>query len=586
MILMKNFFLFLLLFPCLVFSQNAANKKIAAFNSCQTVACQLSEAIRIAEFYVETDHMDKAQEWLNYSKKLNQFKPKDSISFFINSLQSETFYYMELYQFGLHEAEKSIEKARVLKDSAFLSDGYFFKGINLIEMNQIPQAQQSLSLSEKYHPKRFKKHPRTIIGKAYIYNNLAQVKLKVKAIDSALFYNRKAYALAQQNQNLRGIVNGEQTFGLIYAAQKRTDSARFYLSKSFASAQKYELRDVAMLNCAYLMESHLDNPAKVDEWYRQGLDIIAKYEINNSYERYFYATALEVFRKLDDENHILSLQQKIIKVNEDTNGRANYYVQNIIEEYMKNENQLLVSRINDLDQQKDITILQLIAAILCVVILLFITLIFLRKNKLQQSLLEQKNEISKDLHDDIGSELSSILINANLLVKNYDTNEKQQFLISKISDTSTEISQRLNAFIWSLNTENNSVGNFCEYVKRYAGNLLEGTEIALHYSENVTTVEHKILNGYFRKNLFFCLKEALNNAIKHASATAIHLSVTAEEKALCIVVRDNGVGVVPDAHSGNGFRNMQKRAEALKGSVQFDNSGGLQVTIKVPIGPN
>jgi two-component system sensor histidine kinase DesK len=581
---MNRFFLFLLL-PWLALSQDgAARQKNAAFNSCRTLECQLSEAIKISEFYVETDHMDKAQEWLNYSRKLNQLGPRDSISYFINSLQSETFYYMELYQFGLHEAEKGIEKARTLKDSAFLSDAYFFKGIHLIEMNQIAKAQQALSLAIKYHPKTVARHLRTIIGKAYIYNNLAQIKLRTKAIDSALYYNRKAYGLARQNKNLRGIVNGEQTFGLIYAAQQKIDSARFYLSKSVASAERYEMHDVAMLNRAYLMEWYMDEPEKVDQLYRQGLDIIGHYEINNSYERYFYATALEVFRKLNDQEQILVLQQKIIKVNQDTNDRANYYVQGIIEEYMKNENQLLVSRINDLDQQKNITILQLLAAILCVLVLLFIIAMFRRKNKLQQSLLEQKNEISKDLHDDIGSELSSILINANLLMKNYDTNEKQQFLLSKISHTGTEISQRLNAFIWSLNTENNSVGNFCEYVKRYATNLLEGTDIALDYTENVTAVDTKILNGYLRKNLFFCIKEALNNAVRHASGTQIRLSVMANEKELEIEVRDNGVGIVSETDSGNGFKNIRKRVESLQGSVRFENQDGLGVVIKVPIG--
>ncbi|MFT3794781.1 histidine kinase [Flavobacterium sp.] len=472
---MKKRFVFLFaMWSACGYAQDAgAQKRIAVFNSCPTVECQLSEAIRIAEYYVETDHMDKAQEWLNYSKKLNQFQPKDSISFFINSLQSEAFYYMELYQFGLHEAEKGIERAKILKDSAYLSDAYFFKGINEIEMNQIGAAQQSLWKAQKYYPLRVKKHLRTLIAKAYIYNNIGQVKLRVKQLDSAIDYNTKAYGLARQHQNLRGIVNGEQTFGLIYAEKKNQDSARFYLSKSITSAEQYALQDVATLNCAYLMQTHLENPEKVNELYQKGLGIIAHHEVNNSYERYFYSIALEVFRKLGDQKQIMALQQKVIDVNKDTSNRANYYIQNITEQYMQNENKLLVSRINELDQQRNIAILQLVAAVCGFLVLLFVALFFRRKNKLQQSLLDQKNEISKDLHDDIGSELSSILINANLLLHHSDTNENQKTLIAKISDTSTEISQRLNAFIWSLSTENNSIRSFSEYIKHYASQLLE-----------------------------------------------------------------------------------------------------------------
>lgn len=583
--LMRKLFAFLL-FPALALAQDQAKQQIARFKACPTVECQLSQSIRIAEYYVETDHMDKAQEWLNYAKKINQFEPKDSIAFFINSLQSETFYYMELYQFGAHEAEKGIEKTKMLKDSLFESDAYFFKGINEIEMGEIDEAQRSLWRAKRFQPKQInKKHLRTLIVPAYIFNNLAQLKLRNKELDSALFYNRKSYRLAKQHQVFRGIVNGEQTFGLIYSAQKRQDSAVFYLQKSLASAQGFGLEDVAALDCGYLMQMYDGQPDKVRQYYQKGLDLVAHNEVNNSYQRLFYDIALDVFRKLQDKEQVLLLQDKIISVNRMTNHRANFYIQNITERYMASENKLLVSRINELNQERNIRILQLVAALFGFLVLLFVAIFFRRKNKLQQSLLEQKTEISKDLHDDIGSELSSILINANLLMKNYDTNEKQQFLLSKISHTSTEISQRLNAFIWSLNTENNSVANFCEYVKRYAAHLLEGLDITLHFSENIAAAEHKILNGYLRKNLFFCIKEALNNAVKHASASEIQLSVAADEKMLVIVVRDNGVGVASSIHSGNGFKNMQKRTEALKGSIQFEHRDGLEITFKVPIRP-
>lgn len=581
---MKHFSLILFLVSAFALAQDqAVQNRIEAFNSCQTIECQLSEAIRFSEFYIETDHMDKSQEWLNYAKKLNQLEPKDSISYFINSMQSEAFYYMELYQFGLHEAEKGIEKARMLKDSAFMADAYFFKGINEIEMGEVGQAQRSLWLAQRLHPRKMKKHLRTLIAPAYIYNNLAQVKLRQKALDSAIIYNRKAYGLAREHHIWRGIVNGEQTFGLIYAEQRQTDSARFYLSESTASAEKFELYDVAALNCAYLMQSYTNDPARVQELYRKGLRFIARHEVNNSYERYFYSIALDVFRKLGNQTEILALQQKIIDVNADTSHRANFYTQHIIEDYMRNENQLLVSRINQLDQERNIAILQLVAALSGFLVLLFVALFFRRKNKLQQSLLEQKNEISKDLHDDIGSELSSILINANLLMKNYGTTEKQQMLLAKITETSAEISQRLNAFIWSLNNENNSIRNFCEYVKRYAGNLLEDTAIRLDYSDNIASVEDKILNGYVRKNLFFCIKEAINNAVRHASATAIGVSVVAKEKELRIIVHDNGIGMGTGNAFGNGFRNIRKRTEALKGTVRFENQSGLRVTITIPL---
>lgn len=585
---MKKFCLLVLFqfhIVCIFSQERVVGNRTDAFNKCASSECRLSESIRNAEFYIETDHMDKAQQWLDVAKKLDQTKSNGEISYLINSLQSEIFYYMELYQFGVHEAEKGIENAQIRKDSAALSDGYFFKGINQIEIKRVAEAQKSLLLSEKFYPKQTTKRLRTLITDAYIYNNLAQLKLNTHELDSAIFYNKRAYQLANKHQIFRAIVNGEQTFGLIYIKQKKMDSARMYLSKSIKSALKFNLHDVAALNNAYLMECYLDNPAKIRTLYHDGLAIIDSNEVNNSYERLFCTIALRVFRSLGDTKEMLSLQQKIIQLNDNKNNRANIYIQNITEQYMQTENKLLVSKINQLHQDRSIALLQLVAALLGLLILLFVLFFFRRKNKLQQSLLEQKNEISKDLHDDIGSELSSILINANMLL-NYQPNEKQQFLISKISNTSTEISQRLNTFIWSLNTENNSVGSFCEYVKKYASNLLETTPIEFHCTDQIDTVSHKILNGYVRKNLFFCIKEALNNAVKHASPTKITMTIVAnDKKGLQIKIADNGIGISATNTFGNGFKNIEKRVETLKGSVSLNHENGLTVILKIPF-PN
>lgn len=582
--MMRSSLVILLLLPALVFGQEQiVQERIKAFKSCHTEACELSESIRIAELFLETDHMDQAQEWLNYAKKIHRGKSRDSISYFINSLQSEIFYYTELYQFGQHEAEKGIECAKILKDSAFLADAHFFKGINQIEMKLLAPAERDLHLSEKYYPRDVGKHIRTIIGKAYIYNNLAQIKLELKQLDSAFFYNRKVYALAKAGKNYRGIVNGEQTFGLIYAEKKQADSAVHYLTRSLSSAIKYGMEDVATINCAYLMKVHLGDSEKVRQYYQKGLDFIANHEINNTYKRYFYAEALAVLKKMGDKDPVSQLQEKIIAVNEQTNGRANRYIENIMERYMTNENNLLNARINELDQERDIRILQLVAAIFGVLVLLFVAIIFRRKNKLQRLLLDQKSEISQDLHDDIGSELSSILINANLLIKNFDTNDKQKLLLDKIAQTGTEISERLNTFIWSLNTENNHVSHFCEYVNRYGSKLLEGSGVAFRFSQAIQGVEARPLDGYFRKNLFFCIKETINNAVKHSGATEISVTIgSPDRKGLQIVVSDNGSGASQTNPFGNGLRNVQKRISSLRGTVKYQERSGLAVIFSVP----
>ena len=160
-------------------------------------------------------------------------------------------------------------------------------------------------------------------------------------------------------------------------------------------------------------------------------------------------------------------------------------------------------------------------------------------------MLQQKNEISKDLHDDIGSGLSSILIHADLLLKNDETIEKNKVLASKINLTGKEISQRLNAFIWSLNTEHNTLQHFSEYVKMYGATLFEETPIEFLFSSSIKESESIKMNGHLRKNLFYTIKEVLNKSLKHAQASQIELKmklVSSEQRQITVLVEGIGGG--------------------------------------------
>jgi len=222
--------------------------------------------------------------------------------------------------------------------------------------------------------------------------------------------------------------------------------------------------------------------------------------------------------------------------------------------------------------------------LLCVLILLLFVIIIRRKNKIQHKLLDQKNEISKDLHDDIGSGLSSILILANLLLKNDKTPDSQKLLISKIDNTGKEISQKLNTFIWSLNVENNNLQDFCEYVKKYAVNQYEATEVNFTFSEHIALKEQIQINGNDRKNLFFCVKEMLNNSMKHSQATEVNLNISITEKRkLNIILHDNGIGISNEITFGNGLNNIQKRITRLHGTFKYANDNGFRSEISIPV---
>ncbi|MEO7976674.1 ATP-binding protein [Flavobacterium sp.] len=577
------YFLFFLFSAVLVFSQETISDKKKAFDKCTTSSCKITNSIAVSEQYLELDQIEEAQKWLNYSKKMLLKYPDDMQQYCVNSLQSELFYYSGLYQFGLHEAQKAIKLARKSKDSLHLSNAFLIEGINWFEMGKIANSEDSYHKAKKYFPlKSNSNYKRYQINKEYIYNDIAQLKIKTRQLDSAYFYNKKAYGFAKNLKDQRCIANIERTFGDLFLKQNKKDSADFYFKKSIKTSLDSAIYDTALLGFGSLIESSSEESQTVRYYFEKGQEIIKQHNVNPSFQKLFYEQSLSKFQSLSDKNLVLSTQGKLLEIEKNTNQNGNLYIQKITDQYINSENKLLLSKINQLDKEKNIKILQLLATIFFGLILMLIIIIIRRKNKLQKKILDQKNEISKDLHDDIGSELSSILINANLL-KNYDPNDKQKILIDKISNTSSEISQRLNAFIWSLNADNNNVRNFTEYVKQYAYKFFEGTETKLLFSDDIESISNRILNGNSRKNLFFSIKEALNNTVKHADAAKVIITISSiDKKGLLITIKDNGKGMQEGNKFGNGLVNIKKRIALLKGNVKIQSGNGLKISIEIP----
>ena len=238
-----------------------------------------------AEYYLDNDDIDSSQKWLNITKDILNPSITDSTDCFVNSLQSELFYYNGLFQFGKDEARKQIVVAQKIKDSLLIADGYFFLGINQFELGDYSNAQKSLWISRKIYPKlKPSKRMRFTIQNEHIYNNLAQAKIKLHQLDSAFWYNKKAYEFAVKSNSRRGIPNTEQTFGEIYLIQKKTDSASFYFNKSIASAYESRYYDIVLVNYGFLMECYKDNHQLCEQYYNKGILLTEQHIINSAFK--------------------------------------------------------------------------------------------------------------------------------------------------------------------------------------------------------------------------------------------------------------------------------------------------------------
>jgi signal transduction histidine kinase len=191
---------------------------------------------------------------------------------------------------------------------------------------------------------------------------------------------------------------------------------------------------------------------------------------------------------------------------------------------------------------------------------------------------EERNRISADMHDDLGSGMTAIRLYSELAKKKIDVAQVPE--IEKISSFANELLNKMNAIIWTMSSSNDSLGNLIAYIRSYALEYFEGSGIDCRITmpETVAPIE---VPGEKRRNIFLTVKETLNNIMKHAKATKVHIEFKLEANGMLLQIHDNGVGIDKDKlrEFGNGLNNMKKRMESSGCRFEVENNGGTLVTL-------
>jgi signal transduction histidine kinase/ligand-binding sensor domain-containing protein len=209
-----------------------------------------------------------------------------------------------------------------------------------------------------------------------------------------------------------------------------------------------------------------------------------------------------------------------------------------------------------------------------------------RRYEQQIALLKERTRITTDLHDDVGSALSSLQIHTAIIKQVMDKDpEKAKEYLDKIIEQSSEISGNVSDIIWSMKPDKDRLIDIDGRIRNTVSNLLGATTI--DYSMTIEKdLESIAKNITARKNIVLIIKEATNNCAKYSEATKYNLVVKAEDNFLTIIISDNGKGI-PEykIQSGNGLQNMRKRAEELKGTMEIEtaNGKGTQLKFTLPL---
>lgn len=200
----------------------------------------------------------------------------------------------------------------------------------------------------------------------------------------------------------------------------------------------------------------------------------------------------------------------------------------------------------------------------------------LQKELEKQKLIEKERErISHDMHDDLGAGISALKLQAEFLKQRAEDEELKND-IEELLKTSEEMNLSMREMLWSLNSGNDTLGSFIDYAKIYAQNFLKRTTIVI-ITESGKIAEETTISTEQRRNLFLCLKEALNNIYKHSQASEIKLSFTQKEKEFFMKISDNGIGINHKNPEGNGLRNMKRRMQEQNGRCEITTENGTHL---------
>jgi signal transduction histidine kinase len=201
-------------------------------------------------------------------------------------------------------------------------------------------------------------------------------------------------------------------------------------------------------------------------------------------------------------------------------------------------------------------------------------------------ILALRNKISQDLHDDIGSSLSSIHIYSSVAsraMQKENEMEKAKEALDNINENARRVMENMSDIVWAIHAGQLGASTLESKLKNYGYDLLNPLNIQCAYFID-KEAEKKLVNLEARKNLLLIAREAMNNIAKYSEATRATVKMELRNGQLLLEISDNGKGITAEnRHNGHGLNNMQQRAAALGGRFECLTDTGLGTRIRCVI---
>ena len=529
-------------------------------------------------------HTDKEKEWDFYSKfmsdvivcwfKKNDFKKGLSIAYpFLNEAE-------------LHK--DSVIQIKTLSDIgvAYMNIGQVRVGINWFS--------KAVQIGSNPSFERIK-------GDLGLLFNISLSYFKIGKYDSSEYFALRQINVSKQNGDLSGYAFGRGLLGYIYSATQRSSQAIAPLNEALEIFKNQKdsfgiIETTIALGKLYANSNQTDKGIEIS---KAGIAILEKKEIVPI--QLMYASLAENYKAAKNYEQYSAVLEKILNIKDSvykatsekdlTEFETKYNVQ-------KKETTILQQKY-DLTRQR-----YLVYGLIGLLALLAITGWFIFKNRQRQQEIkfkqmemdderkmqkaveeakeEERNRIITDLHDDVGGGLSTIRMVSDLIADQKEQTQQLEQYAHKISDITKEVTQRMNTIVWALSPENDNLQNLLEYIRGYGFRFFEDTKTAFE-CDLPGSLGEVPLSGLRRKNIFLCVKEALNNVYKHSGADKAWVNLSITDGLLTLSINDNGKGFSNNNQFGNGLKNIQKRMLEINAEAELLRNEYTSIILKIPL---
>jgi signal transduction histidine kinase len=428
-----------------------------------------------------------------------------------------------------------------------------------------------------------------------VNHNIGSMYVDFNELDSALFFLSKAKGNLEFTKKYIDLSKVNAAIAQLYLIKKQPD---FDLAETFVlDAEKYAEKSQNKISLAFAaMKRGLLNEKL--KRYRE-----ATISYNSALIHYTTAGVIEgrinamgkilnmkfILKDNDLKQftfRFLNLKDSVYRA-EGANKIAEY--KTIYETEKKEQENKSLQQENNLKQAqlttRNRTIIILVFAIVLIAIIIVwrINASKLKKKQLElqasEKLQKEKERISRDLHDNVGGQLSYVLYSLDDL--DHTDNSKRNEIKTNINESVRSVIQNLRETIWAINDESLTINDLSDKLKVYSRSMFKNSNTKIVFSENIES--DIILNSLVGLNLYRICQEIINNAFKYSKATQLKFTINSNEKAT-IVIEDDGNGFdLNEQSEGFGLKNIHDRAQEIGASVTISAIKNQGVTFTIVV---